>query len=84
MKFATKGYRKRSKPGYGIHYRSDGDYKLYNSDQVGGVKLRVVRWLAIWIGPDGERLISRHRVRRAAERSCERHERGRKRKGVVR
>lgn len=62
----------RWKPDYGIYYRSKcGRFALYASDQVGGIPLAPVRWLAIQLQPVPS-VISRHRKRDAAARACDR------------
>jgi hypothetical protein len=63
----------RPNPMYGLRYRSLCDrYELYESDQLGGVALDPVRWIAVRLDGPGEagRVIGRHRCRQAAERRC--------------
>ncbi len=63
----------RPNPMYGLRYRSLCDrYEIYESDQLGGVTLDPVRWIAVRLDGPGEagRVIGRHRCRQAAERRC--------------
>lgn len=72
LTFPRRGHRK--KEGYGLTYRSceSPDYALYFGDQVAGVRWRdhdvAERWLVIV----RNRVVSRHRKRRAAERELQR------------
>lgn len=62
---------RRTNPDYGLRYFSnDGRYELYESDQLGGVPLAPVRWIAVRRDETGGRVIGRHRCRQAAERRC--------------
>lgn len=68
LEFA-RGRRKRKD--VGVTYPSRcGRYEIYKSDQLYGVAITPVRWLAIRLGEHG-RVISRHWKRAAAERACE-------------
>jgi hypothetical protein len=68
VEFRTRGVRR--KPGYGLSYRSVCErYLLYKSDQVDGVAVRPVRWLAIRLLPF-QQTISHHKTRDAAAKAC--------------
>jgi hypothetical protein len=70
LTFNRRGHRRR--PDGGLKYRStDGRYELHKSDQVGGVRLRPVYWLAIALRD--QRIISRHSKRQRAEAACRLH-----------
>lgn len=70
LSFPKRGVRRRL--GYGLHYRSAcGRFVVYKSCECLGVELPV-RWLAIAVTRAGQRIISRHRKRSAAERACQR------------
>lgn len=72
LRFVSRGHRR--KPGSGLTYRAvNGPYSVYCGDQVEGVKIKAVRWLAILKTETSERIISRHRCRKEAEKSCQQH-----------
>jgi len=70
LAFSKRGARRTE--GYGLYYRSRCKrYALYLSDQVGGIPIMPHRWLALRILPT-QTVLSRHRKREAAARSCQR------------
>jgi hypothetical protein len=78
LAFSKRGHRRKAE--YGLYYRSRcGLYALYRSDQVGGVPVSPIRWLAITykVYAQAGEVIGRHRTRSGAERSCVRHSRRR-------
>lgn len=69
LNFPPLGHR--TDPEGGLRYRSTcGRYELYQSDQIGGVALDPVRWLAVRLDGNGGRVVGRHWKRSAAELSC--------------
>lgn len=74
LEWNKRGHRRR--PGCGLKIKSAcGRYALFKSDRIDGIALPLL-WLAIYrVG--GEEIIGRHRTRRAAEKTCERHARQR-------
>ena len=71
INFPTAGVRLN--PDEGVRYHSTClRYEVYESDQVGGIPVDPVRWLAIRLDGQGEagRVIGRHRCRQGAERKC--------------
>lgn len=75
LAFPSRGFRR--KPDGGLTYRSKCKrFALHCGDQVGGVRMKVVRWLAIeLLGNGSERIISRHYCRAAAIDACRRRSR---------
>lgn len=72
LRFVSRGKRRR--PDSGLSYRCvNGPYVVYCSDQVAGIKVKPVRWLAIVKTQAAEQIISRHRCRAQAEKACHRH-----------
>lgn len=70
MKFNGRGYRR--KKGNGLTYKSDHRrYELYFGDRVADVELQPKYWFALKRTIHGQRLLSRHRTRKAAEKACE-------------
>ena len=73
IEFPKRG--RRLKEGYGLAFISRCQrYEVYKSDQVGGVKVRPVRWIAIARAPH-PRIVSRHRSKAAAVKALEQYER---------
>ena len=71
LTFAKRGHRRT--PAGGLRYKtSDPRLFLYQSDRVAGIAVTPVRWLVLETEPGGgERVISRHRRRSAAETRCQ-------------
>lgn len=72
--FNKKGWRKHGE-GAGLWYGSDTEYELYLSDRLMGFEIYEYKLEPNWLALFKNKVVSRHKTKKAAVAACKRHQR---------